>query len=201
MILNKYKVYILALTLVLFSMELFGQKTYLNFNFAPMVPTGNTANFIGVNSARSGNIEYYMMSDSRLGFGGEIGFTSLFEKKPGETFNSGTLSITGTQFRYHNLVPIMPAAIYFFNEPGPIRPFASLGAGVIINTQRIELGIFQERTSSIQIGIRPELGSIFQVNEYVAIKLSGKYYNTLGGSRLPAQSALGINLGFVVTQR
>lgn len=201
MILNNFKVYILALTLVLFSMELFGQKTYLNFNFAPMIPTGNTADFIGVTSARSGNIEYFMMSDSRLGFGGEIGFTSLFEKKPGETFTSGTLSITGTQFRYHNMVPIMPAAIYFFNEPGPIRPFVSLGAGVILNTQRIELGIFQERTSSIQIGIRPELGSIFQVNEYVAIKLSGKYYNTLGGSKLPAQSALGINLGFVVTQR
>ncbi len=186
---------------MLFSIQSFGQITYLKFNFAPMIPTGNTANFIGVPSARSGNIEYYMMLDSKFGFGGEIGFTSFFEKKSGETLTSGTLSVTGTQFRFHNLVPVMPAVIYFFNEPGSFRPYVSLGAGIMINTQRIEMGIFQERLNSFQIGIKPELGSIFQLSEFVAIKLSGKYYNTLGGSRLPAQSALGINLGFVVTQR
>jgi hypothetical protein len=198
---NTSKKYLFVLILVLFSVESFGQITYLSFNFAPTIPTGNTANFIGVNSARSGNVEYYMMSDSKFGFGAEIGFTTLFEKISGETLNSGTLSITGTQFRYQTMVPIMPAAIYFFNEPGPIRPYVSFGAGVVINARRIELGIFQERTSAFQIGIRPEIGSIFQVSDYVAIKLSGKYYNTLGGSNLPAQSALGINLGFVVTQR
>ncbi|MGY6743089.1 MAG: outer membrane beta-barrel protein [Cecembia sp.] len=197
----KSKIYIISILLLIFSTVSYSQTTYLKFNFAPMVPTGNTANFISNTSARSGNIEYYMMSTSRFGFGGEIGFTSLFEKKEGETLTSGTLSITGTQFRYHNLVPIMPAAIYFFNEPGSIRPYVAIGAGFIMNTQRIELGIFQERTSSFQIGIRPELGSIFQLSEYVAIKLSGKYYNTLGGSNLPSQSAIGVNFGFVVTQR
>lgn len=174
------------------------QETYLIFNFAPHFPLANTQEYLGNGSGRGFNVTFHKMVNDRYGLGGEIGFTSLFEKVEGETFTRETIALSGTQFRYQNVVPIMVSAIYFLNPNAKIRAYGSLGAGVILHSRRLEMGIFRENTSSLQLGIRPEIGAIFKINEYIGINLSGKVYQSMRRSNFPGQTGIAANLGFVI---
>ncbi|WP_194777835.1 hypothetical protein [Pararhodonellum marinum] len=182
-----------------FSNSGWAQSSYSIVNFAPTLPMGNTADYIGVMTGRSVNVEFIrILEESRFGYGIEAGRSSFFEKIPNRILESGTVVASGTQFRYINTTPIIVSGHYFFTESGKLRPFASLGFGVVFQTRRVDMGIFSERTTGTQLAIRPELGTIFQISDYVGIKLSGKYYQTMGGSNLPSHAALGFNLGFVI---
>jgi hypothetical protein len=60
------------------------------------------------------------------------------------------------------------------------------------------MGIFVDKIEARQFIIRPELGAIYQLSDYVGIKLSTKYYQTFESNAMQAQSMLGFNLGFVM---
>lgn len=176
----------------------FGQGNLIIINYAPTLPLGNTADFASNFSGRGANAEFYWMQNRQFGFGLEVGSSSLKGKLPDRTFNSGTVTINGTQFRGQATTPILGSAIYVFNENGKFKPYISMGAGVMILSQRIDLGIFVQKLNTRHFAIRPELGAIYQLSDYVGIKLSGKYYQSVGNNTMDSQSLLGFNLGFVM---
>jgi len=176
----------------------FGQGNLIIINYAPTLPLGNTADFASNFSGRGANVEFYWMQNTQLGFGLEVGSSSLKGKLPDRTFNFETVTINGTQFRGQATTPIIGSAMYVFNDQGKFKPFVSFGAGIMIVAQRIDLGIFVQQLSTRHFAIKPELGAIYQISDYVGIKMSGKYYQSAGNSTIDSQSLLGFNLGFVM---
>lgn len=188
--------FLIAFTLL--SLSVYSQGTLIKINYAPSLPLGNTADFSGNFSGRGFNVEFYKLSDNKKGFGAEVGNVTFFEKVPDQTINSGSVAIHGNQFRNISITPLLLQYIYIFNSTGPIRPYASFGAGIGINTQTIDMGVFVDKVQSNQLTIKPELGLIYEISDYVGIKLSGKYYQTFENSTMDSHSLLGINVGFVM---
>ena len=186
------------LVFILTSLSAYSQGTLIKINYAPALPLGSTADFAGNFSGRGFNIEFYKMTDSQKGFGAEVGNVSFYEEVPNQTINSGSVAINGNQFRSASITPLLLQYIFIFNSSGPIRPYASFGAGLGINTQTIDMGVFVEKVQSNQFTIKPELGLIYEISDYVGIKLSGKYYQSFENSNMDSQSLLGINIGFVM---
>lgn len=188
--------FLIAFTLV--SLSVYSQGTLIKLNYAPSLPMGSTADFTGNFSGRGFNIEFFRMTDNQKGFGVEIGNARFFEEVADQTINSGSVAIHGNQFRTVSITPLLLQYIFIFNQTGPVRPYATFGAGLGINTQRIDMGVFVEKIQSNQFTIKPELGMMYELSDYVAIKLSGKYYQSFENSDINSQSMLGINIGFVM---
>jgi hypothetical protein len=177
----------------------FGQGNMIIINYAPSLPLGNTADFASNFSGRGGNFEFYWMQSNRNGFGVEIGSTSFYEEVPNKTFTSGTVTVFGTQFRAQSSTPILASYIFILNDEGRLKPYISLGAGIMLQTQRINLGVLVDQLETTQFAVRPEIGAIYQVSDYVGVKLSGKYYQGFENSTMSSQSFMGFNLGFVMS--
>jgi hypothetical protein len=189
-----YTIVLICLT----SLPVFGQGTMIQLNYAPALPLGQTADFTGTFTGRGANFEFYKMNENNFGYGVEFGTMNFYEQVPDQTFEQGTASLTGIQYRYLKITPVMGSFIYVFNADKPFKPFFAMGAGLGINTQTVSMGIFVEKTEATQFIIRPELGAIYQLSDYVGIKLSTKYYQTFESSDMRAQSMMGFNLGFVM---
>jgi hypothetical protein len=187
-----------TLVFCLISVGAWAQGMMIKINYAPSMPLGNTADFTSNFSGRGANFEFLKMSDNRFGFGVEAGTVNFYEEVPDQLLESGTVTVHGNQFRYMKMTPLMASAIFFFTESGPIRPFASLAAGLSINTRTRNMGVFVEKVANNQIAFRPELGAVVELSDYVGIKVSGKYYQTFENSAMPSQSWLGFNVGFVM---
>ncbi|MCH6233622.1 hypothetical protein [Cognataquiflexum rubidum] len=191
-------IYLLSVLFCLSSLPVFGQGTMIQLNFAPALPLGGTADFTQNFTGRGANFEFYRMNENNFGYGVEFGTMNFYEEVPGQTFEQGTASLSGIQYRYLKVTPIMASAIYIFNADKPFKPFIAMGAGLGINTQTVSMGIFVEKTEARQFIIRPEIGAIYQLSDYVGIKLSSKYYQTFENADMRAHSMMGFNLGFVM---
>lgn len=176
----------------------YAQGTIVKINYSPSMPLGNTADFTGTFSGRAANFEFIKMTNMRFGFGAEAGTVNFYEEVPDQLLESGTVTVHGNQFRYLKFTPLMASTIFFFTDSGPVRPFVGMAAGLSINTRTNNMGIFVEKTAINQIVLRPELGAIVELSDYVGIKVSGKYYQTFENSTMLGQSWLGFNLGFVM---
>ncbi|MCH6201820.1 hypothetical protein MMU07_19730 [Aquiflexum sp. LQ15W] len=194
----KLYIYLSLIVLGLYSLPTYGQGSMIQINFAPALPVGKTADFTQTLTGRGANFEFYKMNANQTGYGVELGTMNFFEQVPDQIFERGSATLHGTQYRYLKLTPIMGSFIYVFNATKPFKPFVAMGAGAAINTQTVSMGIFVDKIEARQFIIRPELGAIYQLSDYVGIKLSTKYYQTFESNVMQAQSMLGFNLGFVM---
>lgn len=194
----KYYLYLTLVLVSLYPVQVLGQGTMIKVNFAPALPLGGTADFTGNFTGRGANFEFYKMKENKLGYGIELGTMNSYEEVSGQTHEQGTASLTGKQYRFLKITPVMASFIYIFNSEKTFRPFVAIGAGIGINTQKVSMGIFVDKTEARQLIIRPEIGAIYQLSDYVGIKLSSKYYQTFKNSDMRAHTMMGFNLGFVM---
>ncbi|MCL6259830.1 hypothetical protein M3O96_12070 [Aquiflexum sp. TKW24L] len=194
----KLYLYFSVVVMSVLALPVFGQGTMIKLNFAPAMPLGGTADFTETFTGRGANFEFYKMNENNLGYGVEFGTMNFYEEVPNQIFEQGTASLSGIQHRYLKITPIMASVIYIFNADKPFKPFVAMGAGLGINTQTVSMGIFVDKNEARQFIIRPEIGAIYQLSDYVGIKLSSKYYQTFENADMRAHSMMGFNLGFVM---
>lgn len=194
----KLYIYLSLIVLGLYSLPAAGQGSMIQINFAPALPLGKTADFTKTFTGRGANFEFYKINANHIGYGVELGTMNFYEMVPDQLFERGSATLNGNQYRYLKITPIMGSFIYIFNATQAFKPFIAMGAGAAINTQTVSMGIFVDKTEARQFIIRPELGAIYQLSDYVGIKLSTKYYQTFESNSMQAQSMLGFNLGFVM---
>jgi hypothetical protein len=167
-------------------------------NYLPALPLGNTANFTGNFTGRGVGMEFYLMKTRNSGFGIELSTTGFADQKQNETIQSGTVAVTGTQFNALSTTSVMPSYIFVIGDHSKFKPFVSLAGGLTFLTQRVDMGVFVLKETGTHVSVRPEIGAMYKVSDYVGIKLSTKYTSTFGGDVIASQSFLGFNLGFVM---
>ncbi|MGY6521109.1 MAG: hypothetical protein ACXIUD_05230 [Mongoliitalea sp.] len=167
-------------------------------NYAPALPLGNTANFTSNFTGRGVSFETYFMKTKNSGFGIELVTNGFADKRMNESINAGTVTVTGNQFRAVSATSIMPSYIFVIGDHSTFKPYLSLGTGLSFLTHQSDMGIFVQRETATQFALRPELGAMFKISDYVGIKVSSKYYQTFGSEAMDAQSFVGFNLGFVM---
>lgn len=187
--------YIALALVVCFSMAAKAQVSAFGFNYVISVPTGNTGDFIGEASYRGASFEYTYVPDDHIALHFEGGWNNFYEKIDKATYEYKTASITGTQYRYTESVPLFLGVHYLILPEAIIKPYAGLSIGLMYTDKRNDVGMYSIMSDSWQFGFKPEAGVAVELGENTYLKLSAKYYQTLKTNDLVAQSFIGFNMG------
>jgi outer membrane protein W len=157
---------------------------------------GETGDYIGRFSWRGFTIDGKYFIDDNITLGWTTGWQTLYEPVSG-TFTDGTRTMTGTQYRYLNILPAMMTANYFFNEDGETQPFVGLGLGTYWVEQKTNMGLFSEKEDHWHFGLAPEVGVLFPVNIQANFYITVRYNNAFPAKESITYSYLGLNVGFL----
>jgi outer membrane protein W len=175
--------------------QLNAQVDFFSVQYSIGFGTGDMSEFIEKTSWRGVSFEYRSFVTPNVGVGIESGVNTFYEKKDYATYTEGTRSLSGTQYRYINTVPILAAVDYYFQPDAQINPFLGLGIGTIYNRRDLDMGLYTIEEEAWQFALRPELGVLFNVSEGLDLMLAAKYYAGFRGGDLDAQNYFTINLG------
>jgi opacity protein-like surface antigen len=189
------KISLIICVLGFFSFLAKGQsETEVILNYMPAVSLGETASFTKNFSPRGAEIEMnrYLTEDLSLGI--SIGWNIFREKVAGESFTYRDALVTGTQFRYTNIVPLNVNAKKYFRANG-LSPFVGIGLGTSYARQTNEVGIFSFVDSKWQFHFAPEAGIQVNVSPDVLLSLKIKYSYGMKAGDFPSMSFLGLGVG------
>ncbi|WP_346859164.1 hypothetical protein [uncultured Draconibacterium sp.] len=172
-----------------------GTMFFVDYNVA--MPLGGTADFTNNISPRGVDFETqtFITEDLTVGLG--IGWNLFRQKISDETFYYEDLTITGTQFRYTNIVPITVNVKKFFMNNGDYLPFVGVGLGTSYNEMRNEIGVFQLTDDKWLFSVAPEIGMLYDMNykSFLSLKLKYNYSPKSGNFASMSYLSLGVGIG------
>jgi outer membrane protein len=142
-----------------------------------------------------------------LGFHGEmiyharadfsIGLTSgyqLFTGKGRETVEFGDAALTGYQFRFIDVVPILAVGRYYVDVGDSASLFPSLGIGTIYANREVDVGFVGVHDDTWYFGVSPQLGFAYHLPGPDPMVLV-KYNFAPGGEETPTEMWFSAELG------
>lgn len=193
------KKYIIITLLALVTCGVNAQDGSMVFlNYLPSVPLGKTADYVSNTSPRGLDFEVqkFLKDDVSVGF--VVGWHMFRDKLSDITFDYEDLTVTGTQFRYLNVVPMdVNIKKYFVNE-GLTMPYVGFGLGTSYNDMQTEAGVFVKSEDKWLFHIAPEVGMLYDLNytTFLSVKLKYNYSPDAGG--FPGSTSfisLGVGVG------
>jgi outer membrane protein len=160
--------------------------------------SGDLGDYISKASFRGFAIDYRNLVQPNVGVGVDLGWNVFYDERPYDTYTIETLSYSGKQYRYTNVLPILLAADYYFQPGESINPFAGLGIGTMYSRRETDMGVFSIEQDGWLFALRPEIGILFEPEPGVGFKVSSKYYYGFEGGNLPEQGYFTLNFGFVL---
>ena len=162
------------------------------------MPLGDLSDYNSKTSFRGFSMELNKRAKPNLEVGLEIGWNVFYEKAADKVYEKETVSISGTQHRYTNSVPMI-AGVKYYKETSnsKVEPFVGVGLGTLYVDRSTDFGLYRIATTTWQFCIRPEIGIHFKGNQGVGGFAAVKYYGAFGTSDLDGQSYVSLNLGLV----
>jgi len=170
------------------------QESYTGISYSTSAPIGNTQDYVENYSWRGMALEGQWFVGDDISVGGYVAWNVFKDRLSGE-FENGTQTVSGTQQRFENTIPIYFDSKYFWGEPAEIRPYAGLSVGTIWVEQLTQMGIFEVTTSAWQFAISPNAGVFFPFGRS-SLHLGLRYNQGFEGGDIDSQSYLSVNLGF-----
>jgi outer membrane protein W len=168
------------------------------------VPTGNSREFIENTSYIGFVIDGRRFADRNVTYGIQFGW-NIFHEETKETINIERGAISGRQFRYYNMWPILVNAHYYLGRKRDFRTYIGAGIGTYYILQRYELGVFMLESNNWHFGIAPEIGFLIPVSRTVSVNTSIKYNyafdsgKSVWGDDDNAHSFVSLNVGLAFT--
>lgn len=159
--------------------------------------TGDVKSFVSSPSFRGVTLEYRHFVQPNVSIGGEVGWNVFYERRAHDTYTSGTISLSGVQYRYINAVPIYVTGDYYLKPGEKMNPFVGLGIGTLFTTRATDMNLYRLETDAWAFALRPEVGVLVNVNPDLDFILAGKYNAGFSTADLAAQSYFTFNIGFV----
>ena len=164
------------------------------------LPTQNTRDWIPGTSFRGVAVEGRWMQRNHS-FGVYAGWQVLNDKVT-ETASlavpggSGGADVTGTQFRYQNIFPLLLTAHYYLGDDArKNRFYAGLGAGMYSIENRVDLGVFALEDNNWHFGLSPELGLWMPMGWNTKLYLAARYHHAFSSGDVDAQSWVQFSVG------
>jgi len=189
------KRYALIIVLCLGSILVKGQdEIEVVLNYMPALSLGQTADFTRNLSPRGVELEMHRFISEELSLGLAVGWNVFREKVVGESFEYKEYLVTGTQFRYTNIVPLNAVFRKYFGT-GDYIPFIGIGLGTSYAKQTRDAGIFSLVDNKWQFHFAPEAGTQLRVSSGMMVSLKIKYNYSVKSGNFPSMSFLGLGVG------
>lgn len=170
-------------------------ETVFIVNYLPAISLGKTADFTKNFSPRGLEFEANKFLTEDLSIGFVVGWTIFREKISGETFKYNDLTITGTQFRYTNVVPININVKRYYSQGNDVLPYAGFGIGTNYAEQNNDIGVFTLSDNKWQFNIAPEIGILYHVGISTVLSFKLKYSYSPKAGDFPSTSYLNFGIG------
>lgn len=171
------------------------QTGYVGFQYQMGFAAGDLGDYIGSASFRGAVFEYQKDLNTSISAGVEFAWTTFYERKEYDTYTVDQYSLSGIQYRYSNMFPMLVCVEYTLNPDSDIRPFVNLGLGTMYTIRDTDMGLWRLEEKAWQFGLKPELGVMYDLGISTSLKLEGKYYMGIGGSELENQSFFAVSVG------
>jgi outer membrane protein W len=158
---------------------------------------GTMNNYITSTSVRGATFEYKIYPDPNVSIGLDAGWNHFYERRAYDTYTQGTRSLSGTQYRYANVVPIFVTTSYYFTPGSKLNPFIGLGIGTLFFSKYVDMGIFRATDEEWHFALKPEAGVLVSLNPDMDMILALRYNNAFATNDTADQSFLAFNVGFV----
>ena len=159
--------------------------------------SGDTKGYVYSPSFRGVSLGYRYLVQPKVSVGIDAGWNVFYERRSYDTYTSGSNSLSGTQYRYINAVPVYVTVDYYL-KPGEERgAFVGLGVGTLFNNRSTHMGIYALTQDVWAFALQPEIGYLTSANHDMDVVISGKYNLGFATSDQAAQSYFTLNLGFV----
>ena len=161
-------------------------------------PMGDLKDYVGATSFRGISLEFNKRQRPDLDIGLEASWHVFYERVAEKPYVNETATITGTQYRYTNAVPLLAQAKWLkATSNKKTLPYLGLGIGTTYIERATDFGLYRLTNDAWQFCLRPEIGIQMQAGYGASFMLGVKYYANFAGGDLDAQSYLSINIGFV----
>lgn len=157
---------------------------------------GDANDYISAYSWRGVGFEGRYFQNSNLTIGWSFGWNTFYEGLDG-SFENGTTTLTGKQYRYINTMPIHITTHYYFGEDGDVQPYIGAGVGTSWIEKRTDMGLYSSNVNKWHFSFAPEVGVIFPASVSSNFYISAKYNYAVKTSETMSYSYLGINVGFL----
>jgi opacity protein-like surface antigen len=163
--------------------------------YSVAIPMGTSADYIGETSFRGFAVtgDYFLDDEWSLGF--STGVQTFYEELGTQSYSLETLTVTGEEFRYINMIPAIMMGKYHFDRYGVVTPHIGFGAGFHWVDERREFAGFQFEESSFRFGIQPEAGVGFEISPSTDLLFVSTYHQSFESKNLQAHSFLAFQLG------
>jgi outer membrane protein W len=177
------------------------QNSLTAFSYSMGFGTGDLGTFNGNSSFRGATIEYRKYLQPNVSLGLEAGWNVFYEAKPYDTYTSGTVSVSGKQYRYQNQVPLLATVNYYFSPGEKFNPFVGLGVGTMYSRRNTDMSTYTLEEQAWHFAVKPEVGFLYQLQPELAAFVAVKYYNGFqAGDLKQAQSYITLNVGLAFTR-
>ena len=193
------KIFFSFVIVAMVALQAMAQDNKYSIQYTIGFPTGDLNDFISKTSFRGVFFEFQNELTPQFSVGLAGGIQTFYERKPYATYTEGTVSLSGLQYRYTNSFPILLTFDYYYDTEAILTPFVGLGLGTIYSVRDIDMGLYRSETEAWQLGIQPEVGLEYDVNEAVGLKIAGKYFQAFDTSELDGTSYFSLNVGLVFT--
>jgi outer membrane protein len=157
---------------------------------------GDLGEYVSAPSFRGASAQYrYSVTDNVL-VGVDAGWNVFYEKKDYDSYTSGTMTLSGVQYRYQNEVPLLACIDYNFMPDNAFMPYIGLGIGTLYSERYTSMGIWAIEENPWHFLIKPEAGIMYKFSYGAAFKLGFKYYNGFSAGDLDTQGYFTISTGF-----
>lgn len=189
------KIFLLVFALISIQF-MYGQGGYSSVTYSMGIPIGDMKNYIDQVSYRGINMEFFWHTNKNFDAGIELGWNVFYSKEDKNTYTQETQSITGTQFRYTNAVPML-AGLRWRKANGKTQPYLGAGLGTTYIGRATDFGLYRITNNNWQFCVRPEAGLIYKLSDATGATVGVKYYANFKNDKMDAQSYLAVNVGFV----
>ena len=170
-------------------------ENYFSIQYDMSFPMGELGDYISAPSFRGASAQYRFSATDNILVGIDAAWNVFYEKKDYDSYTSGTITLTGVQYRYHNQVPLLVAVDYVFTPEKDFQPYLGLGLGTMYSERNTTMGIWSVEENPWQFALKPEIGMMYKFAYSSAFKLGVKYYSGFGGD-LGTLSYLTVSAGF-----
>jgi hypothetical protein len=171
-------------------------QSFTSIQYTVGIPGGGLKDHVSKVSWRGATFEYQKEVAPSVTVGVNFAWSTFYERMDYASYTIDNATLTGVQYRYDNLFPMLVNAHYLFGE-GTIIPYVGLGAGTMYDLRNTDMGVWTLKENNWHFLMTPEAGLIFDVAPDMSIKLNAKYDYAFKIKNADAFGNLNINFGFV----
>ncbi|HTS82035.1 MAG TPA: hypothetical protein VMH40_15640 [Myxococcaceae bacterium] len=167
----------------------------ISYEFA--VPTHETKDFIDRFSSRGAHLDVSLELSYAFNLELSAGLNSFNAVKQGLLTTTDGQDVSGKQFRYLNVIPLMGGFAWHIPLGHGSRLWAGVNGGAAYFDRVIDVGLNEYTASDWQWGVQPHVGIAFGLDKGTALFFDGRWNYFWERHGMPAQQYFSFGVGLL----